>query len=60
MEVTKEVIQAERELYIDALDALYELDAILDVLSIKHGINRDDLYDTIDVMFEDIVLKRGV
>lgn len=59
MEVSKEVIQAERELYIYALDALYELDAILDVLSVKHGIEREDLYATIDVMFEDIVLKRG-
>lgn len=57
MGVSKRVIQAERELYLDAQSALNELDSLLDVLSIKHGIGREELYATISAMFDDRVLQ---
>ena len=59
MKVSKDVIKAERELYLDALDPIYEIDAILDALASKYGIVREDLYATIEAMFDMYVINKG-
>ncbi|MBO0602759.1 hypothetical protein I2483_13910 [Sporosarcina sp. E16_3] len=51
------VIQAEMRLYEDALDPIYDIDALLDALAATHGIDRSELYGPITALFEIYVTK---